>query len=105
MNSKYFCDMSALGPKQRERHQQLALKLRRAVLEFKELPDGYSARLPSDQEMVLAAAEFMSLERLCCPFFRLGLEIESDQGPLWLKVEGEDGIKPFIRAEFSIPAE
>jgi hypothetical protein len=97
--------MSALSPEQRERHRALAGQLRSAVIEFKEIPHGYAARLPSDPATVVLAAEFMTLERLCCPFFCLAVEIASENGPLWLKVTGPDGIKPFIRAEFSIPPE
>lgn len=47
MHSPFVCDMAALTPEQRERHRILALQLRPAVLEFKELPDGYAARLPA----------------------------------------------------------
>jgi hypothetical protein len=105
MTSPFACDMSALTSEERARHHALAQKLRPAVLEFTELPDGYAARLPSDPAMVLCAAEFITLERLCCPFFTLALEVENDRGPLWMRITGREGIKPFIRAEFSIGSE
>jgi hypothetical protein len=28
------------------------------------------------------------------------VELERNNGPLWLRLRGNDGIKPFIRAEF-----
>lgn len=105
MTSVFACDMSALTPEQRKRHHALAQKLRAAVIEFKELPDGYAARLPSQPEIVFCAAEFITLERLCCPFFTLAVEIANDLGTVWLKITGREDIKPFIRAEFSIPSE
>lgn len=39
--------------------------------------------------------------RLCCPFFDFVVELERNGGPLWLKLIGRDGIKPFIQAEFN----
>ena len=40
--------------------------------------------------------------RLDCPFFDFEVELQRDNGPLWLKLKGKDGIKPFIRAELGI---
>ena len=89
---------------QRARHHVLAERLRLAALDFKELPDGYAARFPAEPATVWLIAEFITLERLCCPCFTLGLEVEKEGGPLWLKVTGRAGVKPFIRTEFGIGA-
>jgi hypothetical protein len=102
MKSPFFCDMNAMTPEQRSRHHALAVQLRPAVLEFKELPDGYAARLPAETVTLLALAEFITLERLCCPCFTLAIEAEREHGPMWLKITGREGVKPFIRAEFRI---
>jgi len=48
------------------------------------------------------AAEFITLERLCCPFLTLALEVERERGPLWLKLTGREGVKPFLRAELGL---
>jgi len=47
----------------------------------------------------MKAVEFVANERLCCPFFGLAVEIEPEGGPLWLRLTGRDGVKPFIKAE------
>jgi hypothetical protein len=91
-----------MNTEQRARHHELAQRLRSAVVGFEELPDGYAARFLAEPTTVLLIAEFMTLERLCCPCFTLTLEVEKERGPLWLKVTGREGIKPFIRAEFGI---
>lgn len=49
--------------------------------------------------MLLRAAEFISLERLCCPFFGFALDVAPEGGALWLSLTGRDGVKPFIAAE------
>ena len=64
------------------------------------MKDRYALRLPA--ETLLTAAEWISLERRCCPFFGFTLEMERHGGPLWLRVTGPKGIKQFIRAEFGL---
>lgn len=105
MPTRFACDMSALTPEQRVRYDELVRIIRPQVIEFREMAAGYAARLPSEPEVVLRAAEFITLERLCCPFFNLAVEVENNRGPLWLNISGPEGIKPFIRAEFSIPSD
>lgn len=47
------------------------------------------------------AAEFIVLERLCCPFFDFALSLGAGSSAFQLAVTGSDGIKPFTQAEFS----
>jgi hypothetical protein len=102
MESPFFCDMKAMTADQRARHAVLAKDLRRAVQEIQELPDGYAVRFPMEPSMVMQLAEFITLERLCCPCLTLAVEAQREHGPLWLKVTGREGVKPFVRAEFGI---
>ena len=102
-DTPFLCDMSARRPEQRARHHALAVELRPRILAFDELSEGYAARFATDPATVLRLAEFVTLERLCCPFFDLGITLARDDGPLLLTITGRDGVKPFIRAEFGIP--
>jgi len=97
--SPFVCDMTALATVQREQHAITSSQLFRAVQEVRELPDGYAFRLPNDSTTLSMAAEFVAGERLCCPFFGFALELEPEAGPLWLRLTGRDGVKPFIQAE------
>lgn len=97
---QFACDITALDGSARERHTLLSERLLSRVVELRELPNGYGVHLPGEHETILHAAEFIALERLCCPFFSLALRLEPDGGPLWVEVTGPEGIKPFIRAEF-----
>ncbi len=51
--------------------------------------------------MLIKAAEFISLEKLCCPFLSLEIEVEAEGGPVWLRLTGREGVKAFIREEVS----
>jgi hypothetical protein len=97
--SAFACDMSAIVPENRGAHLATIEALFRAVVEIRELTAGYAFRLPNDYEILVTAARFIALERLCCPFFGFGLEIEREGGAAWLSLTGREGVKPFIMAE------
>src|SRR5712691_3331895 len=97
--SPFACDMTAIAPEQRAAHLATIEKLFRAVESIRELASGYVFRLPNESDVLLTAAEFISLERLCCPFFSFGLEVEKEGGTVWLSLTGREGVKAFIMAE------
>lgn len=95
----FACDMTAIPLEQRGAHIATIQKLFRLVRNTCELPDGYAFELPNESAVLLTAAEFISHERLCCPFFGFALAVEPEGGSLWLSLTGRDGVKPFIMAE------
>ena len=97
--SPIACDMSAIEPGLRAGHVATGGRLFRAAEEIRELPDGYAFRLTNESDTLLKAAEFVSLERLCCPFLGFALVVEPEGGPVWLRLTGREGVKAFIREE------
>ena len=97
--SPFACDMTAIAPEQRGAHIATIKRLFGVVQTTRELQDGYAFELPNDSDILLTASEFISNERLCCPFFDFALDIERECGPMWLSLKGRDGVKPFIMAE------
>lgn len=95
------CRMDALTPSQRERRSALQNELRAVGQEASELADGYAFRFRAESKTILTAAEFISLERLCYPFFKFEQIVESEADTLWLRIQGRDGIKEFIRTELA----
>lgn len=100
--SSFACNMLALDAEQRNRHEALVHSLRVWQSEIRELPNGYAFRFSNATTMIRDLAEFISNERLCCPFFDFELKLERENGPLWLSITGREGVKPFIRMEFGI---
>ena len=93
------CRWSALSAVQQERQRALYRQLRADVEEVVELEDGYAFRHSSDRAVLLAVAEFVANERLCCPFFEFGITVERDGGPVWLRMRGEGEAKRLLEAE------
>lgn len=65
-NLPIACSLTA--PELQERRTTVLQKVRRAVIEIKELEDGYSYIVPSTNEWLGELAGLVELERQCCPF-------------------------------------
>ena len=93
-NEPFACNMAALTRTERATHHKLSQRLLGAVEERRELQSGYAFRLPA--KTLLAAAQWVSLEGRCCPFFAFELE-RRDEHPARLgeKALGVLGALPF----------
>ena len=101
-DTPFICNANALSQVQRERYQELTVKLNEARQAVSELSDGFAFRFKAESQLILDAAEFVVYERLCCPFFNFELAIEPDANRLLLRLRGQTGIKEFIKAAFKI---
>lgn len=99
--SPLACDMAAIPADQRPVHLATSRELFSKIEEFRELPNGYEFRLADGPDLLTKLGEFVSLERLCCPFLRFEVEVEAEGGPVWLRLSGREGVKDFIREEIS----
>jgi len=97
----FACNLKAFTPDQRVRWRQLIERVTSAVTESRELKDGYALRVSSEAPLV-DVAEWVDLERRCCPFFDFQIDVHGEDGSLWLSLKGRDGVKDFINADFSL---
>ena len=98
------CNWAALTAEQQERQLSLHRQLSADVQEVRELADGYAYRHSPDGAVLVAIAEFVANERLCCPFFEFGITVERDGGPVWFRITGEGEAKRVLEAEMSVGA-
>jgi hypothetical protein len=93
------CDRRAIDPATRTRYDALLGRLRAAVISYSELEDGYVFQLDKKLISYRELSEWISMERLCCPFFLFEAEtVES--GALELRLTGPAGSKTVLLAEF-----
>jgi hypothetical protein len=95
------CDLNALSPAERQQQADTLERLRRTVLEVVDLPDGCALRLPADDAALRLAADFISFERRCCPFFEFNLNVTPDAGPIWLRLTGRPEVKAILSGAFA----
>jgi len=99
-DSPFACDRAALSASVRKHHfDEVTPAVRKLLKSAKELSDGYAFELPADS--LTLVAEWVSNERLCCPFLDITIQVERERGPLWLRLSGRQGTKEFIKADFA----
>ena len=98
-SAAFACNMDAFTSEQRERHMALIEQHLLAAEETTELPDGYQLRFESGSHRYADLAEWISLERLCCPWIQFGLEIEGEAVKLSLRAP--EAARPVLAEEFA----
>jgi hypothetical protein len=96
------CRIDALRPDQRARHRALVAELVSAAAAIEELPDGYAVRFPARPYLFLRLAEWIELERACCPFLSIRLAFEREDRAIRVSLEGPAGTKSLLEAELSL---
>jgi hypothetical protein len=98
----FACNLKAFTADQRARWRQLIERVMSSVTEARELKDGYALHINTGQAPLVDVAEWIELERRCCPFFDFQTDVHGEDGSLWLSLKGREGVKDFINADFSL---
>jgi|SRR5579871_744686 len=96
------CNLKAIPPEKHPRYRDLISRLRASITARTELPFGYSYTLNTESISLPELADWVTLERLCCPFLNFLIEIDT-AGAVHLTVRGPKGVKQVLEEEF--PAE
>jgi len=102
--NKFYCNIKALNPAERTRHKQLTEKLIAGRTEIVETEKGYEFQYSPSNVSIGELADWVAAEGKCCPFFDFHIDLEREGKVLCLRLTGGEGIKPFIRSEFQVPA-
>jgi hypothetical protein len=100
--SPIACRMDALGASGRARHAALIAELTSTGPAVEELPEGFAFRFPSRPFLFLRVAEWIGLERECCPFLEIRLDLEYSPQSMRVTVTGPPGTKDLLRAELPL---
>lgn len=84
-----------------ERRRSVLQKVRSAVIDVRELENGYAYCFPAEGEWLTELARVVSLERQCCSFLRFCITVEPGDGPIWLEMTGPEGTKEFLTTTFT----
>jgi hypothetical protein len=95
------CNLGAIGETELPHYKSLCTRLREAITDHRELSDGYSFRLNGELISLLEAAEWITLERLCCPFFTFQLQTTGSDRDYWVKLQGPPEAKAIVREALS----
>jgi hypothetical protein len=99
----FACNLEAIGAAARPRYSELVKQIRAALYERSEIREGYRFRLDGKAVTLAEAAEWIEMERLCCPFLTFQLTASGGSSEWHLAISGTDGVKEVIAAEFPAP--
>ena len=102
--SKFYCNRNALNPTERAHHKQLTDKLLATRTNIVETEKGYEFQFSPSTVSLAELADWVAAEGKCCEFFDFHIDLERRGSLLCLRLTGDEGIKPFIHAEFQVPA-
>ena len=94
------CNLKAITAVERPRYNDLVKRLRSSVRDRSEISEGYVFKLNATAITLPEVAEWMSLERLCCPFLTLQLGTSGKHGDWLLMLTGPPGVKALLQEEF-----
>jgi hypothetical protein len=94
------CRLEALTPGERLRSSEIRRHLQSATERVEETPTGYRFAYTLEAAAIVTLAEWIALERRCCPFLDFTLELPADAATIALRLEGRPGVKKFVEAEF-----
>ena len=101
MNESLVCNMNVFTPAEREAHIQSTTRLMESVQTVQDRENGYEFLFPNKTELIAGIAEFISKERLCCPFLTFSLHVPSQGQRISLALTGPTGTQEFLRLEFN----
>jgi len=94
------CNMKAISAAQRPHYDDLMKKLRGSIRGRTELADGFAYGLDPKGITLQELGDWMTMERLCCPFLTFNLEVKND-GATQLSMRGPEGTKLVLKEDFS----
>jgi|SRR5271154_695322 len=92
------CNLNAIPPEVRPRHRALTARLRSAMRNRADLLGGYKFEIDSNAVTLPEIAEWIALERLCCPFLTFQLDVRGEE--VRLTLTGPEGSKAILHQEF-----
>ena len=98
--SGIVCNLNAIKAADRPRYQALLARIRAAVRDRREVSNGYVFKLDNATVSLTEAAEWIEMERLCCPFLKFRLDASGSQTYWLLRLTGPKGVKALLDCEF-----
>ncbi len=96
------CDISCslTNSELRKRKLTVIAELVKEMIRTEEMDNGYCYSFSYSEDILFKLAEFIKLEKECCPFFNFNLSILGNT--ITLSLTGDEGTKEFIKYELEM---
>jgi hypothetical protein len=95
------CQLDVFDAAERRRYESLRERLAERRLGIHEVPDGIAVVYPGEPEMFRDVAEWITLERRCCPFLSFRLEFDAEPPSIRLRLVGGEDVKRFLQSQLT----
>ena len=86
----------------KERKATIASTIVSKAILAEEIENGYQFSFSYSEQMLLELAEFINVERQCCPFINFQLVLSSNSNNIVLQLTGAEGTSEFIKYELEM---
>lgn len=93
------CQLEVFSADERRRYHAARAEIDAAVTHIVEKDNGYEFQLPGDDTMLARVAEWIALERRCCPFFDFTVAIGGSDSSIGVALTGSPEVKRFLATE------
>lgn len=93
------CDMTALTADERRRYDELRSRLTKGITRVESTATSFRLQI-GDAVPLADIAEWLGLERRCCPFLTITIAAQPDDR-VWVELGGSAAIKEFLREELA----
>jgi hypothetical protein len=97
------CQLGVFSAEERQRYHALRRRIEAAVIRIVEVENGYVFHLPDDDAMPATVAEWIALERRCCPFFEFTVSFGGSDRSIRVALTGSPEVKQFLKSELGSP--
>jgi hypothetical protein len=98
-NPPLACNLKAINAAEQPRYTDLMKRLRASLSKQTEIANGFTYVFDAKVITLPEVAEWITMERLCCPFLTFQLDVKSS-GDSSLTLRGPNGVKAILREEF-----
>ncbi len=101
MNSEspVACNLEAFSEQESQRYEQLFAQIKKSMLMLEESENGYRLHLPYTPKAWMDVAKWITLENMCCPFFRFAQQFVTEDKVIILHISGPEGTKAILKEE------
>lgn len=79
-----------------EKREELLSVVMDSIKQVQETESGYQLRFSPESEDIVLVSDWIQAERICNPFLRFMMTVESNQGPVSCELGGPAGTKSFL---------
>jgi len=97
------CQLDVFSAQEHQRYQAARKQIEAAFIRIVEVENGYVFHLPDDDAMLATVAEWIALERRCCPFFEFTVSVGGSDPSIRVALTGSPEVKQFLNSELGSP--